>query len=230
MPRDFVVGIPTLNRYDLLARLLQNLNDKDSTVDRIAVVDNGGKLHDYIDENSDLLQRVNVYSPHKNIGVSASWNFIMHNFCSDIALLVNDDVTFCKNSLKIIRKFIDKDTKNGIWTTSARTANNFSCFAISKKFFEKIGDFDESFYPAYFEDNDYAFRIKLAKEEFVYIDDVVCNHDGSSTLKKFDSNQMEDHHKSFRKNRDYYMAKWGGMPEYERFTIPFAGGTYAPRS
>jgi hypothetical protein len=86
---------------------------------------------------------------------------------------------------------------------------------------DQIGFFDEQFSPAYFEDNDYAWRMKLANTPQIAVPGTVMHHWASSTLLSYTPEELEAHHKAFRLNEERYLAKWGGKPEFEKWTVPY---------
>lgn len=96
----------------------------------------------------------------------------------------------------------------------------FSCFLAGQKLVERVGWFDESFYPAYFEDNDMHRRILLAGERAVCYLGARFFHHGSRTVNA-DPNLAALNVPFFERNRDYYLAKWGGLPGCERFDHSF---------
>ena len=93
---------------------------------------------------------------------------------------------------------------------------NWSAFILNKYIFDIVGEFDEGFSRCYFEDNDYAYRVKLAnmhiKTEPLLNAEVYRN---SMTIQK------DPFLSTFAENQKYYITKWGGMPEQETYTIPF---------
>jgi GT2 family glycosyltransferase len=98
----------------------------------------------------------------------------------------------------------------------------FSCFMVRSSLFEKAGYFDEMFWPAYFEDNDFHRRMGIAGVTETI---APCGYDhmNSATMKKYTKDELELHHERFLACRAYYVSKWGGMPGAERFTVPFDG-------
>jgi GT2 family glycosyltransferase len=93
---------------------------------------------------------------------------------------------------------------------------------VKLSLFERVGFFDERFYPAYFEDNDFHYRMKLAGATEAI---APCGYDhvNSATIQKYTPKQKEAHHERFKRLRSYYVKKWGGMPGSEAYTIPFDG-------
>jgi hypothetical protein len=83
----------------------------------------------------------------------------------------------------------------------------------------KVGGFDEGFYPAYFEDNDFCYRCRLAEiprvtDHFfspeVYRNSMTIDKDGSLNT-------------NFDTNKEKFAIKWGGEPGKEKFKVPYDG-------
>lgn len=94
------------------------------------------------------------------------------------------------------------------------------------------GRFDEGFYPAYFEDNDFYVRMKRAGLRERVTTDAAFYHEttkvgevtflgATSTLR--DSTRREAHRGNLARNRARYLCKWGGEPHHEQFTLPWNG-------
>lgn len=97
---------------------------------------------------------------------------------------------------------------------------HFSAFMINKECYEKVGLFDEGFKPAYFEDNDYHYRINLAGLKAIVYPPAIFYHFGSRTQNEADPQPITSG-AQFDINRAYYVTKWGGVPGEETFTTPF---------
>jgi GT2 family glycosyltransferase len=99
---------------------------------------------------------------------------------------------------------------------------SFSCFMVSRETVEKVGYFDEAFFPAYFEDNDFHYRIKLAAgdEAAIATTRAVYYHFGSRTQNEAIAAPIVKGD-MFEANRRYFIRKWGGAPGSEQFTHPF---------
>jgi GT2 family glycosyltransferase len=186
-----------------------------------------------------------------NVGVANSWNCGLDMAFTELncktCLILNNDILLKKQTIPMIIE----DLKNP--NVALISANNimgkcvnedeffslpeaegysyeetpdFSCFGINKKCFEKVGYFDGDIYPAYFEDNDYHYRINL-KGLKAYKN--LCNvywHYGSRTLKT-DPDVAEWLRYCYVLNKKYYFDKWGGEPGNETYTIAFNGKDYA---
>lgn len=95
--------------------------------------------------------------------------------------------------------------------------------------FEAIGYVDPNFYPAYYEDNDYARRGVNAKLKTCNLTNSVYFHFWSRTIKQFPTNapmEKTSNHQYFNNNRKFYMIKWGGDFGQETYDVPFNGQPY----
>ena len=200
------IGIPTLNRYDKLEQCLQSIKNA-----KVTIVDNGGRFESLLD--------FSIHKPGKNMGVAASWNWLLQNVSAPL-LICNDDIIFGENDIQAFYKAYMTSDTGVFYTDNLPFLNMFSCFMIRPSTIEKIGNFDETFYPAYFEDCDYFRRMVLGRIMWQAVKTNII-HTPSSTLKGYSSIQMIKHHADFNKNQTYYKEKWGGMPEHEKFQTPW---------
>ena len=208
MSEPFLVGIPTLNRYDLLTLALEDIFNSSIVPESVIIIDNGG------DFKSDD-KRVQIIRPRKNLGVSGSWNLLMKLSSPTQIVICNDDIRLDKESIEMLLSHEEDfiGTKDASW---------FTFFRIKHEAWEKVGPFDEAFFPAYYEDNDYYYRCKLAgisMQDF----NVKISHAGSATIGKFSGHQRAEFNARFAACRQRYIEKWGGMPTDEKYILPFNG-------
>jgi len=162
-----------------------------------------------------------VTSSVNNLGVSTGWNYFIESARQDgfdAVIIANDDIYLYEGTLQ---RFVDEMKTSKF--VSFRGMNAFSFFGIHLDYAEQIGEFDEEFWPAYFEDNDYHYRMKLQGFEGTTVEEPSYFHAGSATLSTFSHERRQMHHHNFNKNKRYYIAKWGGLPGYEFYTTPFNG-------
>lgn len=86
----------------------------------------------------------------------------------------------------------------------------FLCTLIKREVINKIGGLDERFAPGNFEDDDFCLRAQLAGYTTVIALDVFIHHFGS---KSFLANGEEKYRARLEKNRQIFIAKWGGDPD-----------------
>lgn len=191
----------------------------------------------------------NTTYPHKVIvidnwnvpdrSVASSWNLgirkARHWYGLDHFLVCNDDVVlehdFIHNATSMWRS-IGPDTLFTGWNTRRgfnesdgvpkreRYGADYSCFFLTSELYDNVGEFDETFTPAYFEDNDYDYRVNLAGYESYSHGALKMYHAGSVT-QNMDGPVCDS--EQFKKNRDYYISKWGGEPGQETYKEAFNG-------
>jgi GT2 family glycosyltransferase len=98
---------------------------------------------------------------------------------------------------------------------------NFSAFCVSKDCWEFVGEFDELFYPAYFEDNDYHRRMFLSQVNAIVLPAAMFYHYGSRTQNEGDITGPIVPGPLFENIRAEYVKKWGGKPGEETFLTPY---------
>lgn len=210
----FAIGIPTINRADLLQETLEKYtNDFPHTP--IYVVDNGIQYFDI----SKLGSNIHFIKNNYNAGVAASWNQLCNAIFYGIpmvekcqhALILNDDIYLGKTEEQV-KLFI---VENNV--TLATTTGTWCAFLLNRLVFSKVGPFDRDFFPAYFEDNDYAYRLKLSGYEHTTHDFLNPEiYRNSQTIAK-----NPDLNVNFDKNKQHYVDKWGGEPYKETFLTAF---------
>jgi GT2 family glycosyltransferase len=211
----YCIGVPTINRLDLLKESIFDIKTNQPNAELI-VIDNGNQegIKNLLLDN---ISNFTLCSNSKNIGVSGSWNSICLNafylLKYDCVLIINDDIVLGKaeNEINILA---EKAITNDVFMTQCGT---WCVFMLTKKIFEKIGYFDESIFPAYFEDNDYSYRLKLNEVPQISTNELCpIIYRNSMTIAKDNSLNV-----NFEKNKRYYIEKWGGEPRKETFTKPF---------
>lgn len=169
----------------------------------------------------------------ENEGVSKGWNAaIDFGQTADVVVICNDDIVFepgCLSRLvdavmghqyDLVTAINTRDFSVHESAVGHEDEPDFSCFAIDPVIFlSKFGYFDEKFSPAYFEDNDMAYRIKQANGNYVKLLDARMHHAGSVT-QNMGGNQVVTS-PMFEQNRAYYISKWGGQPGEEKWSTPF---------
>lgn len=206
---NFSVCIPTINRADLLNEALKTYAECMPSL-KIYILDNGDQ--DIVTQNSNQV----VFKSETNLGVAESWNFLAEKSFSEgflRVLILNDDIVLDRNENELhvrLNKYSDHELilQDGTWCS----------FILPKVVYDLVGPFDSAFFPAYFEDNDYAYRIELNPYTEIKIDSILnpTTYRNSMTIMKDRSLNF-----NFQKNQDRYKSKWGGLPEKETFKCAF---------
>jgi GT2 family glycosyltransferase len=219
MSKEITLVVPTLRRYDLLAQMLIASAERGTRPpDRYFVIDNGGQL----DPAAYGLPTVKttVYKPGRNIGVAASWNHAMRTI-PEYTIMACDDMALFPNTIEMMVAAADEDPSAGFIYPAENAHTMFGVYLMRSWCFQQIGDFDEAFSPAYFEDNDYAHRLALAGMKTKVAPNCGLTHVVSGTLKTFNEGERAAHNANFERLRSHYVQKWGGLPSHERFKTPF---------
>lgn len=98
---------------------------------------------------------------------------------------------------------------------------HYSCFMINKKYWDKIGVFDEEFVPCYFEDNSSHYKIKLTGLKAIVYPPALFYHYGSRTWNEGVTHSTFERNLKFERNREVYVKMWGGTPGNETFKTKF---------
>ena len=203
-----VVAIPTLNRADLLNEALERYFE-DFKETHIAICDNGKQSIITREEN------FMIYRPEENMGVAKSWNMLMdysEKIGATLVLMLNDDIYLGKNENDLnmlIKNDLDADFINSF--------HNWCSYILRVDMWNKAGKFDEEFFPAYFEDNsfDYKMTLKGAKKSWTSFLDPIVYRNSMSIAKDPTLNQK------FMQNREMYVQMWGGLPTQEKYLTKF---------
>lgn len=193
----------------------------------------GGQEKKILEEMTDILRETGRNN------VSMAWNKGIRKAFSEActyALVPNLDIIFNQDCIDNLVQFAREHPDAYMWTASEwpqkktiqeATWDNsfdehphFSCFMVDKRLFEEIGPFDEQFEPAYNEDNDMHYRIKLRGKIALKTASAKFYHYGSRTIKS-DLELEQANIYTHGLNNMRYKAKWGGMPHQEVFKTPY---------
>lgn len=113
----------------------------------------------------ELMHRVlHVRADNRNLGVAASWNHgCRYGFAAGAYF-----VTIASTSVRMwdgghgLCRTADLAAENSQWPYGFESMNGWHLFTVGYKTWAEVGEFDERFYPAYFEDNDYIWRMRCA--------------------------------------------------------------------
>jgi GT2 family glycosyltransferase len=203
-----IIGIPTLNRADLLNEaLIQYFEDFQDT--EIFIVDNG---------NQSIITREEkfaIYRPTENLGVAKSWNHIM-DYADKVeathVLMMNDDIYLGKKEHEI--KFVLKNNQD---TDFINSFHNWCCYILKVDMWKIAGKFDEEFFPAYFEDNSFDYKMNLvnAKKSWTSFLNPIIYRNSMTIAKDPTINNR------FGQNKQMYIDMWGGIPYEEKYVTKF---------
>jgi hypothetical protein len=220
-----VIGIPYINRIDLLDRLTDSLIHSKG-IDSDSVFDFRMVVNTPIQPCYPSVDELVIFAAGHNLGVAASWNLLIKS--SPLApywLILNSDIQLGEYDLAKIHDFtMPRLNSHGLlfgW--------GFSAFVITPIALQTIGWFDETIYPAYLEDCDYHYRAKLAGLPCENIPNLELIHgeldendqyQGSSVIRS-NKKMSRENGRTHQGNFAYYRAKWGGINGEETYSSPF---------
>jgi len=208
METKLIIGIPTINRADLLNEALEKYFE-DFQDTEIFIVDNG---------NQSIITREKkfaIYKPAENLGVAKSWNHIM-DYADKVdathVLMLNDDIYLGRTEHGI--KLLISTNSNADFINSMQ---NWCSYILKVDAWKKAGKFDEEFFPAYFEDNSFDYKMSLVKAQKTwtsFLDPIVYRN--SMTIAKDPALNNR-----FEYNKQLYIRMWGGIPTEEKYVTKF---------
>jgi GT2 family glycosyltransferase len=166
-----------------------------------------------------------VVAPGHNLGVAASWNLGLAQ-ADDWTIISNDDVTFYRDTIKqLVDAAEAQPDELFLFPGTGGYKNAWSLFLQRAKMQATVGCYDEWISPGYgfYEDNDMAYRLKLAGYRHIPVPHCGYAHVDSATVKSMARHEQADHWDRFAVAKQRYIAKWGGEPGRERYTIAFNG-------
>lgn len=181
-------------------------------------------------------QPINSYKPVRQLSLAACWNQALR-LCWEVfkrtdALVCNTDIELRPDTYRLLRSHggpfvtcVSVDSKEQLGPavipeppTGERGHPDYSSFLIQKVVTDRVGWFDEAYYPAYCEDNDYHVRMHRAGIQAVCVDLPFLHH-AAATLKNADPAEQAEIRRGADRSRERFRAKYGclpGTPEYGR--------------
>lgn len=225
--RDYKVyyGIPTYNVFHHAESAVKTVLAGSLVPDQIVIIDNSENGSGVTALSHLQTQYANVHILPRAVNILAgAWNDLMRLWNEDYIIIANDDVTPHYHSVEaLVNAAIDRPDV-AMWNGSGHSGNSYSFFLLRQWAYNQVGPFDEKFKPAYFEDNDYDYRLRilagLIREE---VTNATFDHVGSATTNSMTDKDRQIRHILFRKAQQYFISKWGDVPSKEKYKIPFAG-------
>ena len=190
-----VLGFATLSKFDMAERLLRSI---DYPVQHLVIVDNSG-LQEWEPVKPALVEKMWVIRVPYGLGLVGAWNLVVKSTPYErYWVLVNDDAWFAPGSLETIAREVNTNALNFVDIIPA-----WSCVVFGEGMVEKVGLYDERFYPLYFDDNDLERRVDQEGIAKNHIQAKVF-HENSSTL---NSGYQAQNQKSYVANHTLYEIK-----------------------
>jgi len=216
-----ILMTPVLNRWDLAKRMLESV---DVYVETVLIIDNGmTKKPGVVTDREQVGRVVQWLPPNTGLGYGGAINFMVTQF-PDCPwwLWASNDVVFHPGQLEhVARRMGEADGPRLI-------TGGFTWGAANAAVIDRVGLVDDwSFFPIYFDDNDYHYRCTLAGIEWIEDRSGWTHGDsqhGASLTIQSDPKIRMANDRSFVQNSRAYIDKWGGPPGHETFTSPWNSG------
>jgi len=209
-----VLIIPYLNRFDLVERLIESIDER---IDRLVIVDNARSGEMLTSRPAEYIR------PISNLGCGGGFNAgIVQTPAAPWWLWASNDMEFGPGDMAAIAERVEGASGPVMVTGDRKDARLLRNVygAVNRATIEAVGLFDEwTFFPAYFEDDDYEYRCRQGDVEWIEYNGSI-KHQRSSTIRS-DPAIARRNQDTYPQNGARYVAKWGGPPGQERFSRPW---------
>lgn len=177
----------------------------------------------------EYLEDVGTVTVNDDNIVSMGWNRVIRDLLDvgcKYVIVPNLDVVFNIDTVDNLVAFAEAHPDFILWTAtqwpdrdieSAEIEDtfhphpHFSAFMVDHRLLEQVGPFDENFRPAYNEDLDMHWRIRLAGYEAMATNTAKFFHHGSQTILHDEALRVQNNLTHYA-NDQYFVHKWGYKP------------------
>jgi len=240
-----------LNRCDLLKQTIDSIDTKHDWDLLLHFVSRDPEITEYLASGkiSSGAGTEFVCDIGYNIGVSYCFNEALRQGYDDgdydYVFLTNSDIRFYPGDIDGMISLAEKSQDKALVTVRGThgkhgedwsNSHGIAAGILMPGTFRDIGYFDENIFPAYYEDCDYFYRVLLARgtgapgesssQERVDNPLVAClltgrtHHEGSSVIGS-SKRMLKLNSYFYDRNKKYYISKWGGANNEEKYTLPF---------
>lgn len=244
------VVIVTRNGLALTKKTLASVMAQDVAVEVLIVENNSS------DSTAQYLATKNISVIHapEQWALAKCWNVALRALWKlgyDRALVLNNDLEIRKDCVSVINDYmrdwplrpfvscVSVDNPEQLGEAGDRNASalksgerehpDFSAFMIRKSVTDKIGFFNEEYFPAYSEDAEFHIRMFRAGIKAVCID-VPFLHHGASTLKQSDPGEAARIRRGADANRQRFKKVYGCLPGSSEYYALFGSTEPAPHA
>lgn len=196
----FVVAITVFRQYELLPEAVEAIWSSTLQPNAIVVFDNGGTCPD--------VYGASVWRQRQHLGLAGSINQVhscFHSFQDFTCIIQNDDLVVAPDTFE---KML------AVPAPAVVTCDGFVCFREDAEIAQKVGKWDESFWPAYYEDADFVQRCYLAGVKITNLGPIYKKHGnhGGWPYQHMTPAEKAEFDAQVEANKKRFIAKWGGMP------------------
>lgn len=225
-PVKVTLIVPVLKEYPFVWQLLKSVQHSSRCPDRIILFDNGLTMpQPELSWWKDVFgEKLFVHTPTHNVGLANVFNWGIHNF-DDYVIFSNSDVQYETECLEnLVQAAVETPEEDFFYAASGNKVQPWSLFLQCTRLHETVGLYDTNYYPAYYEDTDYHYRMRLLGKKIIPVHSSYYTHVHCGSNRFTSYKLQQDIIKNCDMNKKYYQDKWGGLPGSEKFTTPFNGG------
>lgn len=151
----------------------------------------------------------------QNLGCSASWNV-----GRDWALRLDASLVIVSEAVVFLDggTMVDETAQRLYPGAAIRADQAWHLVTLGPELLRTVGPFDVGFWPVYFEDTDYEYRMRLAGREMVVDPSLNETYSDKGHARTWRGGFVEV---DYQRQANYYAAKWGGFEREETFVFPF---------
>lgn len=210
---EFSVGFAVVNNHDVLEKAIESVAANKLLPNRVVVIDNGD-IKPYVPDPK-WKDWVHVVRPQQNLGCAGSWNLLHKLIYPLTPIIMNDDCVISPDTLERMMAY-----ERG----QLICAYAFGCFRMDEEIWQRVGEFDAEFYPAYYEDADYRYRMKLTntpRVEWELTGNGIKHGNDQKNYQQWTGEKLKWFYERLEANKQRFIQKWGGEADRETFTTPF---------
>lgn len=250
-----LVGIPTLNGPDRLRRCLASIAAYPPADERlhltVLVCDDGSepealKLNkDVIHTASEQIPGLEMLINEKRLGIATSWNRLVRHTCTDVVILLNDDIEVVEHWADVLVYSVMENERAGmvglnsyVGTTAAQApppgpridfhesklmgggssllTSSGAAFAFRRTAYDMVGGFDERYFCFYEEVDFGVMMLGYGLRHFIASYPIVFHMGGATNADPRNLIASE----RMSESRRLFRQKWGGSPRELRERQP----------
>lgn len=229
--RQFVsIVIPVLNQLEMTEQCLEGIAAHTQGVRHEIIVINNGST-DGTREYLDSRPEVRAIHLDRNVGVGPAWNIGLREAAGDFICVINNDIVVTPRWLEALLWPFEQEPR--VWCSGpiftrfekpdafdalAKLVSDSApllvtggivgfCFLLSRHAVEELGEFDERFETAWFEDTDYYMRLLHAGHPPALATNCLIHHYETRTA----GTALPDKISIIQRNAERFVQKWGRL-------------------
>lgn len=193
----FVVAITVFRQYELLRGAIDAIWASTRKPEKVIVFDSGGKCPD--------VQGAEVWRQPSHPGLAGAINRLHAEIHPGISIIQNDDLVVAPGTFEKMLK---------VPSPAVVKCGTFVCFREDAAIADIVGPWDEKFWPAYYEDADFAMRCKQKGINITDIGPIYLKHGNHAEwpYQHMTAPEYSLFMAQVEQNKARFVEKWKGLP------------------